>query len=112
MVDEFEVGTSILDIPLGTGRFLQCYEKGEHFVIGVDKSKDMLLQAKKKAANSNLVQMMLGEAEHIPLGDKSVDYAICIRLFNWVPQLVLKQMLIELQRVAKKRYAGCYSHTK
>ena len=28
IVAEFEEGLSILDVPMGTGRFLQCYEKG------------------------------------------------------------------------------------
>lgn len=103
IVAEFEAGSVILDLPLGTGRFLQYYEKGRHFVIGVDISTDMLLEAKMKSTiDKNLFKLIAGEAEQIPMSDKSIDYVICVRLLNWVPKKLLKHILKEIHRVARK----------
>ncbi|MCP4155721.1 MAG: class I SAM-dependent methyltransferase [bacterium] len=99
---EFETGSSILDIPLGTGRFLQCYTKN-HTVYGIDISQDMLIEAENKAPEGEMtLHMILGEAERIPLPDKSVDYVVCIRLLNWVTQPIFEEIIPEFSRVARK----------
>jgi ubiquinone/menaquinone biosynthesis C-methylase UbiE len=110
LTTQFEPGTSILDIPLGTGRFLEFYNEGKHTVYGIDISRDMLLLAKAKCSYSSAnssnnggdSHMMMGEAEHIPMKDKSVDYVVCIRLLNWVTKPIFKEIIKEFLRVARK----------
>ena len=103
LASEFEPGASVLDIPLGTGRFLPLYSTGRHTVYGIDISGDMLRRAiEKKNPGDNPVYMLMGEAEHIPLPDKSIDYAVCIRLLNWVTKPVFNEVVKELLRVARK----------
>ncbi|MBU1863741.1 MAG: methyltransferase domain-containing protein [Candidatus Omnitrophica bacterium] len=107
IVAQFDGAQSILDVPLGTGRFLECYERDQHTVVGLDISSDMLLQAKTKlkfnhADYSSSVHMIVGEAEKLPLGNKSIDYVVCIRLLNWVSEQILKDIIGEFSRVARK----------
>lgn len=104
----FEPGTSILDIPVGTGRFLEFYNGGTHTVYGIDVSRDMLHQARAKALalcennNRDHVYLVMGEAEHIPMRDKSIDYVVCIRMLNWVSKPIFKDIIREFRRVARK----------
>ena len=99
----FEPGASVMDIPVGTGRFLPLYLSGRHAVYGIDISGDMLRQAmEKRSPGHNHVYMVMGEAEYIPFPDKSIDYAVCIRLLNWVTKPVFNQVVTELLRVARK----------
>jgi ubiquinone/menaquinone biosynthesis C-methylase UbiE len=110
IVSGFEAGASIVDVPMGTGRFLPFYTKGRHPVLGLDISMDMLRQAAgraKKLTNSrvgekNRINMVIGDAEAIPLPNKSMDYVICIRLLNWVTKPISEKILKEFQRVARK----------
>ena len=105
---QFEPGTSILDIPVGTGRFLEFYNGGKHTVYGIDVSPDMLNQAKVKALalggknDRNDVYLVIGEAEHIPMRDKCIDYVVCIRMLNWVTKPIFKDIIKEYHRVARK----------
>lgn len=103
MVAAFEVGTTILDVPFGSGRFLEYYESEGHTVFGLDISKDMLLRAKEKCTDGgSMTQMIIGEAEHLPMSDHSVDCVICVRLLNWVSMPALKDILKECRRVAPR----------
>jgi len=105
---QFEPGASILDIPLGTGRFLEFYNEGRHTVYGIDISRDMLQKARDRvlALDSNHnrgdVGLVMGEAEHIPMRDSSIDYVVCIRLLNWVTKPIFKDIIKEFLRVARK----------
>ena len=66
------IGT-ILDLGCGTGRFSPAL--AFHFdarVIGIDPSRKMLAEARRKATNPR-VRYALGRAEAIPLADDSVD---------------------------------------
>lgn len=105
---QFEPGASILDIPLGTGRFLEFYNEGQHTVYGIDISRDMLQEARARvlALDSNYnrddVYLVMGEAEHIPMRDNSIDYVVCIRLLNWVTKPIFKDIIKEFLRVARK----------
>jgi ubiquinone/menaquinone biosynthesis C-methylase UbiE len=108
LVTQFEPGTSILDIPLGTGRFLEFYNESKHTVYGIDISWDMLLQARDRVLNLDSnnnrgeVCLVIGEAEHIPMRDSSIDYVVCIRLLNWVTKPIFKDIIKEFHRVARK----------
>jgi SAM-dependent methyltransferase len=93
----------ILDLPFGTGRFAEFYVAGNHRVIGVDISGDMLrasLRERMMAALSPL--LVQGDGERIPLADNAVDYVVCTRLFNWLPEGVRRSMLQEFVRVARE----------
>ena len=100
-----EAETSILDVPFGTGRFLKIYEQNTvRNVIGLDISKDMLSQARQKISEHsirNRIWMTVGDAEHLPIKDDSVDYVVCIRFLNWLSGAAFDNVLTEYQRVAR-----------
>ena len=94
-------GTLILDIPIGTGRFLPIYKKNGIRAVGLDISMDMIRQAQKKMERTGNIPVIIGDARHIPMASKSVDYIICIRLLNWVTTPMAKDIIRELHRVAR-----------
>jgi len=98
MLSTVKLGASILDIPCGTGRFLNFYrERGLHS-INIDLNPDMLNEARKKDAEADL---RVGEIQKIDLPNQSVDIAVCVRYLNLVPEREMMQAIRELQRVTK-----------
>ncbi len=104
IVSSFAASSLLLDLPLGTGRFMPLYQRGKHRVLGIDISLDMLQQARAKAGEADLTTtgFAMGDAESIPLADNAVDYVVCIRLLNWVTHPVMKKVIQEFHRVARK----------
>ena len=93
----------ILDLPIGTGRLLPFYKNRNHRVYGIDISCDMLDETKNSnIGESSIIELKQGNAEKIPLTDKSVDYVICLRLLNLVPLSVLENIIKEFTRVSRK----------
>ena len=95
-------GTSVLDVPVGTGRFIPLYEELGFNVLGLDISEDMLREASQKV-KADTTYLRTGNAIELDLPDKSYDVAVCIRLFRWITPAEVQKVLSELQRVAKKR---------
>lgn len=92
-------GTSILDIPCGTGRFFPYYRERQFKFIGMDISLDMLDQAQKKAAYDHQVE--LGDIFNIDTCN-IFDVVVCIRFMNLIEADDLKLALAELQRVGRR----------
>ncbi len=100
-IKNIQKGKNLLDLPIGTGRFIDLYEKAELTVYGVDISEDMLKEASKKVAKNQKVNLLQGDAENIPLADNSVDYIVCVRFMNWVPISVVENVVKEFSRVTR-----------
>jgi len=84
-------GETVLD--LGSGAGIDCFlaarkvgPKGK--VIGVDMTAEMLEKAKKNAHKGGYknVEFRLGEIEHLPVADNSVDAAISNCVINLSPE--------------------------
>ena len=71
-------GASIIDIPLGTGRFISFFKELGLKAQGVDISSDMLEEAKQSAQQLNYqMKFIQGDAEHLPQDDSECNYLIC-----------------------------------
>lgn len=94
-------GTTVLDVPFGTGRFAKLYLERGVEVYGLDISPDMLEVAREQlgplASDVHLVQ---GDAGNLPFECNSLDYLVCIRLLNWVPIESIDRFFREFTRVA------------
>ncbi|ABW18640.1 arsenite methyltransferase [Alkaliphilus oremlandii] len=97
-------GEVVLD--LGSGGGFDCFlarrQVGESgYVIGVDMTPDMISLARKNAEKSGYtnVEFRLGEIEHLPVPDSSVDVIISNCVINLSPDK--KQVFKEAFRVLK-----------
>lgn len=98
-------GEVVLDLGSGAGFdcFLVAREVGPSGkVIGVDMTIDMLVKARRNAAAGNYrqVEFRLGEIEHLPLADASVDVVISNCVINLSPDK--PQVFREAFRVLKQ----------
>jgi ArsR family transcriptional regulator len=67
---------SLLEVGIGAGHMIPFLCRVARRVVGVDNSPEMLSEAAATASSLGLasrVETRLGEAEHLPLGDFSVD---------------------------------------
>lgn len=83
-------GELVLDLGSGAGIdcFLAAKSVGESgHVIGVDMTPEMITKARANARNSGAtnVEFRLGEIEHLPVADRSVDVVISNCVINLVP---------------------------
>ena len=94
---------SLLDIPVGTGRFLEFYRDGGVAATGLDVSGDMLAEAGKKAAALDYpVKLELGNVLDLRDRIAGFDVTLCIRLSNWLDAGCLAQAIGELSRAARR----------
>jgi arsenite methyltransferase len=97
-------GATVLD--LGSGGGIDCFlaarqvGPGGH-VIGVDMTPDMLEKARANARKMGVenVEFRLGEIEHLPVGDESVDVVISNCVINLSPDKL--QVFREAYRVLR-----------
>ncbi len=94
----FPAGTRVLDVPVGTGRFLQSYEERDFDAVGVDASGAMLEKARAKAGR---IDLRVGNAFELEFSDASFDLVVCIRFFNWLSGPDFQRAFAELARVAR-----------
>jgi len=101
---EIQPGDTVLD--LGSGGGLDCFLAAQRVgpsgrVIGVDMTEEMVAKARSNAAQGNYanVEFRLGEIEHLPIEDSSVDLVISNCVLNLVPDKA--QAFREIARVLK-----------
>ncbi|WP_159901475.1 arsenite methyltransferase [Salinirussus salinus] len=89
-IASLEEGETVLDLGSGAGFdcFLAAREVGESGrVVGVDMTPEMVEKARENAAEngSDAVEFRLGEIEHLPVADASVDVVISNCVVNLSP---------------------------
>lgn len=96
--------TSVVDVPVGTGRFLSLYQELGFSCLGLDISSDMLLEASAKIDRDKepVPYLRIGDARD--LGEiGQYDVAICCRLMRWLETNEMQLKVIsELMRVARR----------
>lgn len=96
-------GKSVLDVPVGTGRFIKYYLENEMKVHLVDISSDMIDIVKSSyKENINNINIKNESADNLTFDDTSIDYIICWRLLHLTPLPVLTSIVSELARIVKK----------
>lgn len=91
--------STVLDVPVGTGRFLPLYLELGCSVLGIDASEDMLNEARQVATGDQVLAQ--GDITHLDLDHSSVDVAVCVRLLNLVDLGMVQSALEELARVTR-----------
>lgn len=103
-IAELEPGETVLDLGAGAGIdcFLAAAQVGdEGRVVGVDMTPSMLTRARDTAAESKFdnVEFRLGEIEHLPVADASVDVVISNCVVNLSPDK--RSVFSEVYRVLR-----------
>jgi SAM-dependent methyltransferase len=91
------VGTTVIDIPCGTGRFFKDFKELKLEAEGFDVSGQMMRQAKPKGS----FPVKFGDIMNIPAEDGQYDAALCVRLLEKFKAEEVASALEELARVAK-----------
>lgn len=107
---------SVLDVPVGTGRFFSLYRKlGVERVAGVDSSDEMLALAAKKLKGETVLRQASG-AQVYTLGGKmewlleqrdardlsefkKFDAAVCVRFLDLIDEKAMRAVVRELCRL-------------
>jgi len=99
----FPAGTSILDVPFGTGRFVPLYERHALRFTGVDRSPDMLSQARHKfPAPCARADLRVGPSQPLPFADDAFDVTLCFRFLPGIAdQRDVRRTLQEIGRVTR-----------
>lgn len=97
-------GEHVLDLGSGGGFdcFLAAHHVGEHGqVIGVDMTPEMISKARTNAAKGHVTntEFRLGEIEHLPIADHSIDVILSNCVINLSPDK--PQVFEEAYRVLK-----------
>ena len=96
-------GSSVVDIPVGTGRFVDAYHRLHLVPTGMDISPDMIAIAARKAREVGLVMPLhVADIRHIDAADGAFDAVVCICFLNWVDRHGARTALRELVRVARQ----------
>ena len=82
---------SVLDCPVGTGRFLPFYQERKIKCVGVDISQDMLAQAAKK----DYGKLVKGSVFDLK---RKAEMGVCFRLFQWLTFDECKQAIKAFDR--------------
>jgi len=93
----------VLDIPVGTGRYVKHPLDGGHRVGGADISEEMLRVARQRAGgHPNRLSFEVADAAPVPHPDGRFDGGACMRLYHLVPPDVRRRMLREVKRVGRR----------
>lgn len=102
MLDQFPDGIKVLDIAIGTGRFVDMYLAKNMSVDGIDISQDMLAAAREAlGASYDRCRMTLGSADALPYEDQSFDLVVCFRFFGLIPLAMARRVLTQIERVSR-----------
>ena len=97
-------GSAVVDVPVGTGRFLETYARLGFRVTGIDISTDMVATSRQRAAALGLqsATFAIGDATRLQLADKSVDLAVSVRFLNHLEFDTIRSVIAELARVSTR----------
>lgn len=101
-VDLIPAGSTVLDSGCGEGVLCVLLAKKGCIVTGVDLSEPNIAACKEYAQSegvSDKVSFMVGDAEKLPVPDKSFDYVVSSHVLEHVPDFA--KGVAELSRVAR-----------
>lgn len=89
---------TLLDVPVGTGRFLSFYRAHGIDAEGVDLSRDMIEIARMKVPSARLAVGDLFELRR----DRKWDCVVCVRFLNWLTTSRLESAMSILSDLAHR----------
>lgn len=96
-----EGNSSVLDDGCGTGLLFNYIADKAGMVVGLDISRKVLAEAKRRSKRFDNVHLVLADADHAPFKDSVFSHIFAITLIQNVPNP--EKTLVEAKRVAGKR---------
>lgn len=93
---------TILDVGTGSGDMPIAFAARGWPTTGVDQNPDVLLVARRAAAQHPLIQIEAGDARSLPFDDKTFDVAHCSLLVHHFEPADAVIILHEMRRVARR----------
>jgi len=86
-------GMVVVDVGCGTGVFASMFAPIAARVIGIDREPTMLEAARSRLGEASNIELMLGEAESLPLDSKSADLVVLGLVLHHIesPQAALRE---------------------
>jgi len=85
LLDLVNGASRVLDVPFGSGRFLEEYLRRGFSVTGVDISGDMFEQAKRlRGGLLDRCETFVGSADNLPYDDDSFDLVVSYRFLSGI----------------------------
>lgn len=95
-------GARVLDVPTGTGRFVEIFLARRAKVHAVDVSVDMLAELRRRyPPDGDRLVVERGDAEALSYPDGMFDFVVCWRLFHLLPAPIAERVLREMARVCR-----------
>jgi ubiquinone/menaquinone biosynthesis C-methylase UbiE len=98
-ISDFVKEGPVLDVPCGTGRFFDIYQRKRLDYIGIDLSPDMIQQAMR---NHPTASVMTGSVFKLPFADRAMQTVVCMRLLVWLDEAAMTTAVAELRRVTNR----------
>jgi ubiquinone/menaquinone biosynthesis C-methylase UbiE len=97
------IAKKVVDVPVGTGRYLKLFHELKVHVTGYDISEEMLALAKKKAPKgAKLIYLAQASATELPGRDQHYDGAVCVRFLDLIDEEAMRKVVTELARVSRR----------
>jgi len=97
---KMEKHSLVLDAGCGTGLLFGYVADEAETTVGLDISRKILLQAKKRAKNFQNIHLILADADNMPLKENIFSHVFGITLIQNMPNPA--RTLSEIRRVAKE----------
>jgi ubiquinone/menaquinone biosynthesis C-methylase UbiE len=103
LIRSFPDGIEVLDVPFGTGRFVDVYNEKAMKVSGVEISDEMVKAAfDKRGAAMEGYDVRVGDATSLPFDDAAFDLVLSYRFLTEIISISqAKQVLTEIHRVTR-----------
>jgi len=95
---------TILDVCCGNGLFFLNEGINKKLLVGIDKSEELLLEAKRIFTDNRIedVSLIRGDAFQLPFKPETFDRVVCINtLLNMTSLDIIETLLVELIRICK-----------
>ena len=100
-------GQKVLDAPSGMGRFVETISQHGHSVVAMEVNFGRTLDAYLRS--SGQTPAVQADVFHLPCKDQAFDAAVCFRLLHHLEAEMVRQVLKELRRVARRAFVTFYN---